>query len=203
MHPWKHYVAIGDSFTAGLGDAVEGIEPLGTADRLAAALRRSRPGLRYTNLAQPGLTSAEIRAGQLELALSLAPDLVSVVAGANDILGRAWDPERFEADLRRMFEALVRLDATLVTATLPNFPLLATLPGSIGVRLHRHILKGNAIIQRLASDFGAICLDLMPLSTLFDPALWSVDGIHPNARGYLEITSRMIQRLECQAGVSI
>ena len=131
-HPWENYVAIGDSFTVGLGDAVESTEPLGAADRLAAALRHSRPSLRYTNLAQPGLTSAEISAGQLEPALSLEPDLVSVVAGANDILGRAWDPKRFEVDLGLMFEALMRINATLVTVTLPKFP-----PAGHLTRLHQ------------------------------------------------------------------
>lgn len=202
-HPWSHYVAMGDSFTVGLGDGVEGIEPLGVADRLAAALRLSHAGLQYTNLAQPGLVSSEIRDRQLEPALALKPDLVSIVAGGNDILGRTWDPKGFEANLGQMFEAFVCLDAALVTATLPKFPLLASLPGPIGLRLHRHITTANAIIQRLASKCGAICLDMVPLSTPFEPALWSSDGIHPNARGYLEITSRLIQRIECEAGVFI
>ena len=37
MHPWQHYVALGDSFTQGVGDPVEGFARLGVVDRLAAA----------------------------------------------------------------------------------------------------------------------------------------------------------------------
>ena len=50
MHPWHHYVALGDSFTGGVGDPVEGFEMLGAMDRLAAALRQTNPALQVTNL---------------------------------------------------------------------------------------------------------------------------------------------------------
>ena len=38
MHPWHHFVAMGDSFTEGFGDSVDGFAKLGVVDRLAAAL---------------------------------------------------------------------------------------------------------------------------------------------------------------------
>ncbi|MBK8834875.1 MAG: hypothetical protein IPO29_08425 [Anaerolineae bacterium] len=79
MHPWHHYVALGDSFTEGVGDPVEGFEMLGAMDRLAAALRQSNPALQVTNLAKRGLVLAEIRDQQLAPALGLKPDFVSVV----------------------------------------------------------------------------------------------------------------------------
>ena len=88
MHPWHHFVAIGDSFTEGIGDSVDGFAKLGAVDRIAAALKQSNPDLRYTNLAQRGLVVTEIREQQLDTALRLDPDLVSVVAGANDIMYR-------------------------------------------------------------------------------------------------------------------
>ncbi len=37
--PWTHYVAIGDSFTQGVGDPVDGFAKLGAMDLLAAAFR--------------------------------------------------------------------------------------------------------------------------------------------------------------------
>ena len=43
MHPWHHYIAIGDSFTEGVGDPVDGFAMYGAADRLAAALRKPIP----------------------------------------------------------------------------------------------------------------------------------------------------------------
>ena len=96
MNHWHHYVAMGDSFTEGIGDSVEGFAKLGAMDRIAAALRQTNPNLRYTNLAKRGLVVSEIREQQLETALRLKPDFVSVVVGANDIMtGRfsatLWD----------------------------------------------------------------------------------------------------------------
>jgi lysophospholipase L1-like esterase len=102
MHPWHHYVAIGDSFTEGVGDSVEGFAKLGVADRLAAALRQANPDLRYTNLAQRGLLVNEIREQQLEAALALQPNLVSVVAGANDILTGRFSAARWEEEFRML-----------------------------------------------------------------------------------------------------
>lgn len=43
MHPWRHYVALGDSFTEGVGDPVDGFAPLGAVDHLAAASRQANP----------------------------------------------------------------------------------------------------------------------------------------------------------------
>ena len=72
------YVALGDSFTAGL---VAG-EPR-WADEVARALG---PETRYENLAWVGATSSDVERVQLERALSLNPDVVTIVCGANDVL---------------------------------------------------------------------------------------------------------------------
>ena len=108
MHPWHHFVAMGDSFTEGIGDSVDGFVKLGAVDRLAAALRQSNPDLRYTNLAQRGLVVAEIREQQLETVLRLEPDLVSVVAGANDIMSGRFSADRWEKEFRILYEALTQ-----------------------------------------------------------------------------------------------
>ena len=70
MHPWHHYVALGDSFTEGVGDPVEGFARLGVVDRLAAALRQSNPDLRFTNLAQHGLGVGETLSNRLASGLA-------------------------------------------------------------------------------------------------------------------------------------
>jgi phosphatidylinositol alpha 1,6-mannosyltransferase len=75
------YVALGDSFTAGTGSP----EGLGWADRIAASLRRRNSAFVYRNLAEDGATSAAVL-GQVDQALQLEPDLVTVICGANDVL---------------------------------------------------------------------------------------------------------------------
>src|ERR1700733_12300623 len=75
------YAALGDSFTAGR----DSVDAERWADLVAAALRRVEPGLVYANLAVDGATSAEVLE-QVPAALALAPDLITVICGANDVL---------------------------------------------------------------------------------------------------------------------
>jgi phosphatidylinositol alpha 1,6-mannosyltransferase len=107
------YVALGDSFTAGL-------EPGGPrwADELARQL-----GARYVNLASVGATSEQVEREQLERALELAPDVVTIVCGANDVLfSTRPDPEAYADRLSRMFARLKRElpNVAVVTATYPD-----------------------------------------------------------------------------------
>ena len=80
------FVAIGDSFTEGLNDPGAGGEFRGWADRVAGALAAHRPGFRYANLAIRGKLLGQIVAEQVPRAVELAPDLVTLAAGGNDIL---------------------------------------------------------------------------------------------------------------------
>ena len=70
------YVAMGDSFTAGVDPSVPR-----WADELARSL-----GGPYVNLAEVGATSEQVENEQLEQALALSPDVVTLVCGANDVL---------------------------------------------------------------------------------------------------------------------
>ena len=72
------YVALGDSFTAGL-------DPSGEC-RWADEVARALPGTQYANLASIGATSQDVEQFQLPEALALEPDLVTLVCGANDVL---------------------------------------------------------------------------------------------------------------------
>ena len=111
------YVALGDSFTAGR----ESIEAHRWADRLADGLRAVNSELVYANLAVDGANSAEVLE-QIPPALDLAPDLITVICGANDVLLTSRpDVEGYE---RRFSEILERLrdgapDAAILTSSRP------------------------------------------------------------------------------------
>jgi len=203
MHPWHHYVAMGDSFTEGFGDSVDGFAKLGVADRLAAALRQSNPYLRYTNLAVVGLTVAEIREQQLEPALRLKPDLVSVVAGANDILTGRFSATRWEEEFALMFEALTQTGAAVITANLPDFPVLRTIKEPLQARVRSNIARGNGVIERLAEQYPVILVDAWGISQRSEPGDWSEDGVHLNSRGYFKFAQEMLTALEQQTGLRI
>jgi lysophospholipase L1-like esterase len=201
--PWQHYVALGDSFTEGFGDAVDGFARLGAADRLAAALRGLNPDLRYTNLAVRGLTVGEIREQQLEPALRLKPDLVSVVAGANDILTGRFNATRWEEEFQVVFEALTLGGATVITANLPDFPVLRTLKEPLQLRVRSNILRGNGVIKRLAVGYRAVFVDAWAISQRSEPGDWSGDGVHLNSRGYFRFAQEILIALEQQTGWTI
>jgi lysophospholipase L1-like esterase len=80
------FVALGDSFTEGLENPDPDGGFIGWADRVAAVLAGQVPGFRYANLAIRGKLLPEVVAEQVPRAVELAPDLVSLAAGGNDIL---------------------------------------------------------------------------------------------------------------------
>ena len=203
MHPWHHYVAIGDSFTEGVGDSVDGFAKLAAMDRLAAALKQSNPDLRYTNLAKRGLLVAEIREQQLEAALRLKPDFVSVVAGANDILKGQFDPIRWEQELRTLYESLTQTGAVVSTGNAPNFLVLRTLKEPLQTRIKSDIAKGNNIIQRLVAEYHVVLVDAWTISSRFGTEDWSADGIHPNSRGYFKFAKEILKTIEQHVGMKI
>src|SRR3954471_7249740 len=85
---FTRYVALGDSFTEGVGDphltSPNGLR--GWADHVAVALAENNPELRYANLAVHGRRMDEILAEQLQTTVMLEPDLVIIYAGMNDLL---------------------------------------------------------------------------------------------------------------------
>src|SRR5271166_2121700 len=94
MHEFGSFAALGDSFTEGVGDpGADGAGCRGWADRFAEHLAGHRPGLRYANLAIRGKLLCEVLQEQVPAALALAPDLVSLAAGGNDLLRPRTDPD--------------------------------------------------------------------------------------------------------------
>ena len=82
MAVFTRYVALGDSFTEGVGDPHPASPNgwRGWADHVATALARNNPELRYANLAVRGRRMNEILDEQLQTAVMFEPDLVTVYA---------------------------------------------------------------------------------------------------------------------------
>ena len=93
MERWDSYVALGDSFTEGLADAVPDGGFRGWADRLAEHLAGTEPDLRYANLAVRGKLLHQIVEDQVPRALELLADREAL------------------AEMSRRLEALARPDA--------------------------------------------------------------------------------------------
>ena len=94
QHPWSRYVAIGDSFTEGIGDPEERSPGghRGWADRVAEVLAEQTEDFAYANLAIRGRLLQQILDEQVDAALELRPDLITISAGGNDIIPPAHRP---------------------------------------------------------------------------------------------------------------
>src|SRR6202034_125823 len=109
------FVALGDSFTEGLGDPYAdgtGYQGLGYsawswrgwADRFAEWVAAGQPGrLRYANLAVRGKMVGEVAAEQVPLAVAMAPELVSIAVVGSAMLRPRADPDA----LAEAFDAAV------------------------------------------------------------------------------------------------
>jgi lysophospholipase L1-like esterase len=174
------YVAVGDSFSAG----IPGQTPW--PDLVATDLAEGSPGLYYGNFAAVGVTSREVAANQLGPALARRPDLISLICGANDvILSVRPDELEFARTLSAMFER-VRAEAPgarVVTATYP-----AISPAWCRPRTRRRVQEGivafNATIRRASRVHGALCLDWQGNAEVGSAENFAADGFHPSDRGH-------------------
>lgn len=176
---FHRYVALGDSQTEGLYDPGDHGVMRGWADRFADFLAEHNPELLYANLAVRGFRTARIRAQQLEPALALEPDLATVMAGANDVLG-AFDLDETMRDLETMYAELRGIGATVVGCTFPD-------PGatfSVARRLTPRVRALNVAIRDAAARHGVVLVDFEQYPAVNDPRWWSRDRLHLNTAGH-------------------
>lgn len=189
---YTRYVALGDSTTEGIDDPDGAGGYRGWANRLAERLARTEPRLLYANLAVRGRLAGEVREEQLSRALTLRPDLATVVAGLNDMLRPGYRREETVDQLRTMVTALRGQGATVVTFTFPD-------PGSVApiARALRSRFAGfNRGVREMAESTGAVVLDLAAVPVAGDPRLWSADRLHANAMGHARIADGLCALLE-------
>ena len=196
-------VVVGDSLGAGRGDLVPGLELVGWADWLAADLRSRQAGMHITNLARSGLTTAEILHTQLDSARALQSQLIVLIAGGNDLIGRTWDPDAFRRDYRALLGSLLASGATVLTTTWHDLTLAVPMPPALARRLSRRLDQAGAIVRGASEELGAHCLDFWQMPDLLDAACYSSDGIHPNARGYLRVAQVVADALGRHAEVPV
>jgi lysophospholipase L1-like esterase len=188
---WSTFVAVGDSFTEGVGDLDPGTGlERGWADRVAEALAARNPDLRYANLAVRGQLLDQIVETQVERAHAMSPDLVSVCAAGNDLLRPSARP----ADLARRLEAAVaRLgDRGADVLVFTGFNTRAT---PVVDLVGRRLATMNQLIRDIAHRQGAHLVDMWEMDTLADPRARADDRLHLNAEGHRRVAARVLEVL--------
>ena len=189
---FHRYVALGDSFTEGVGDP-DPARPNGLrgwADRVAEVLARATPDFGYANLAIRGRKLAAIVDEQLEPAVALEPDLVTIYAGANDILRPKVDidalAERYDSALGRLAGTGARL--VVFTAFDPG--------GSAIYRpLRGRFALYNEFVRASAHRVGADLVDFWALREYRDWRLWDPDRMHMGPAGHQRMAIEVLDTL--------
>jgi lysophospholipase L1-like esterase len=186
------FVAVGDSFSEGLDDRLPDGTFRGWADLVAAELSATTPGFRYANLAVRGKRLEQIVEHQVPRVEAMRPDLVSIAAGGNDIIGLRCDVP----GLGRAFdEVLARLAATgahLLVFT--GFDPGRALP-PLGRLVAHRTADYNVSIVASAARLGATLVDLWDLPGLYRPELWAPDRLHMSAQGHALVADAVLAAL--------
>ncbi|MFF1572122.1 SGNH/GDSL hydrolase family protein [Leifsonia sp. NPDC058292] len=196
---FSSYIAIGDSFTEGVGDDLPDGRVRGWADFVALGLAMAASSsaasgaqpVTYANLAIRGRKLGPLLAEQLEPAIAQRPELISLNGGGNDIMRPKVSTESV---VRQLEEATER-----VTSAGIHMLLLS------GANPSDHLPMGN-LVSRRGDELDAAAHKLFPrekatfVDNWADPVLrdlryWSADRLHLNATGHARVASNVLTAL--------
>ncbi|MBB6628282.1 SGNH/GDSL hydrolase family protein [Nocardioides sp. KIGAM211] len=189
---FRRYVALGDSFTEGVGDP-DPTRPNGLrgwADRVAEVLIGGSDDATYANLAIRGRKLEGIVAEQVEPAVALEPDLVTIYAGANDILRPRVDLDALAATYDAALARLAATGARLLVWT-------AFDPG--GSAIYRPVRGRFALynehVRESADRHGASVVDFWRLREYRDWRFWDADRMHMGPAGHQRMAIEVLDTL--------
>ena len=190
---YHRFVALGDSFTEGVGDP-DPTRPNGLrgwADRVAEVLSTRTDDFGYANLAIRGRKLDGIIAEQVEPAIALGPDLISIYAGGNDILRPQVN---IDAVVERYDAALARLAAT--GARLLVFTAYDPGGSAIFRPLRGRFATYNEMVRWSADRHGATIIDYWRLREFRDQRHWDSDRLHMGPHGHQRMAMAVLDALE-------
>ena len=190
--PWSRFVAIGDSFTEGLGDpdadSPGGLR--GWADRFAEVLAEKNENFAYANLAVRGKLIRQIAEEQVNAALDLRADLISLCAGGNDVIRPGSDPDTVAEQLEQIVIRLKESGATIMLFTGVDTafqPVFRSIRGKVAIY--------NENVRKVALRHDCIVVDQWAIDELQDGRFWAGDRLHLNALGHHTIARAALAAL--------
>ena len=190
---YSSFIAIGDSFTEGVGDDLPDGRQRGWADFVALGLALASPEpVRYANLAIRGRKLTPILTEQLDRDIGQHPELVSLNGGGNDIM-------RPRVTIASVAAQLIDA-ADRVTGAGSRMLLLS------GANPSRHLPMGG-LLRKRGDELAVAVRDLLPRDgvlfvdnwadeSLEDIRYWSADRLHLNALGHAKVASNVLTALD-------
>ena len=189
---YSSYVAIGDSFTEGVGDELPDGSVRGWADLVAQGLAlASSDTVTYANLAIRGRLLDPIATGQLEAAIALKPALLSINGGGNDILRPRVLIDSVAEQLLAAVDTAVGAGIHVVLASGANPTRHIPLGAAIEKRGDQ---LARAVRERLPSQ-GVTWVDNWADTELTRLSYWSVDKLHLNGAGHARVAGNVLAAL--------
>jgi lysophospholipase L1-like esterase len=190
--PFHRYVALGDSFTEGVGDP-DADRPNGLrgwADRVAEVLT-SQPGAEdfgYANLAIRGRKLKPIVTDQVGAALAWEPDLITI--HANDVLRPRVDLDDLAVAYDEAVGRLVASGARVVVFTIFD-------PGSSGIYggLRGRMAIFNEWVREISDRHGTTLVDMWRMRDGNHAEVFDTDRMHLNAYGHQYIAFAVLDAL--------
>ncbi|WP_267127882.1 SGNH/GDSL hydrolase family protein [Demequina iriomotensis] len=184
-------MAIGDSFTEGVGDPQPGGGVRGWADLVAIGLAQAHGGVDYANLAIRGRLLEPIATEQCDAALALdpRPDVMTFNGSGNDMMRPGWDAARIEALTRRVVDLTGEAGVSLVILSGPD--PTERLPRGRTFSDRADALMG--LIDAIAAETPHVTF----VDNYRDPemrraAYWDEDRLHLNPLGHSRVASRVL-----------
>jgi lysophospholipase L1-like esterase len=185
------YVAVGDSFTEGVGDELGDGVVRGWADLVAGGLAAATgEAVAYANLAVRGRLLEPIVTEQVPaaLALSPAPTVMTFNGGGNDIMRPGVDPARLldltEQAVRRVVGAGVRL--VLISGADPSDRL------PFGRIVRRRAAALTDALEALAQRYGVTFVNAFADTELHRAVYWSPDRLHLGPAGHRRVAALVL-----------
>lgn len=197
---FHRYVALGDSFTEGLGDPAPSRpnELRGWADRVAEQLADRTDGFAYANLAVRGKLLGQVLDDQLDAALTMSPDLVTMYAGGNDLMRPSVD---IDALVARYDDAVGRL--TAAGATVAIWTAYDAGWDSVFKMFRGRTAIYNELVRGVADKHGATLIDFWRFDGYDDDRMWDWDRLHMSTHGHQRMAVEVLDALRVPHGLVV
>ncbi|WP_223162704.1 SGNH/GDSL hydrolase family protein [Nocardioides antri] len=189
---FQRYVALGDSFTEGVGDT-DPTRPNGCrgwADRVAEVLALRSPDFGYANLAIRGRKLPAIIDEQVGPAIDLAPDLVTIHGGGSDVLRPKVDLDLLASAYDEAVGRLAATGARVVMFTIADpglNPVMRLIRGRTAVF--------NEWVREIAEKHDATLVDMWRMRGWKVAEIMDADRLHLNPAGHQAIAIAVLDRL--------